>query len=145
MPKRLTSLIIVSLVVLSSCSASDSLRHGQDALPADVGSLAGSYVLNGIDPLGNEYTGHLKITAAGRSGSYDLMWIVTEGFQEGLGRIQGNTLEVEWHTSDQAALTAAGTGSFTVTIDGELYGAKRVDGDEGEWRETAYPLQPGEG
>ncbi|MDF1594796.1 MAG: hypothetical protein P1T08_01680 [Acidimicrobiia bacterium] len=137
--KHRPALIIFCLAILGACSQSDPLMHGEDALPSSIGNLSGTYVLNGIDPLGNEYTGHLEVSDTERIGIYDLQWIVTEAFQLGTGRLDGNLLEVEWRTSDQAAQEVSGTATFTVTVDGELYGSKHVDGDDGEWRETAYP------
>ncbi len=133
------ALIVFCLGTLGACDQSDPLMHGEDALPTRVENLSGTYVLNGIDPLGNEYTGHLEVTDTQRSGIYDLQWIVTEAFQLGTGRLDGNLLEVEWRTSDQAAQEVSGTATFTVTVDGELYGSKHLDGNDGEWRETAYP------
>ena len=116
--------------------------HADDAAPGSVGSLVGGYVLNGIDPYGKEYTGRLDITDGAFIDSYDLQWIVTEAFQQGTGTLDGNVLEVEWKTSEQAALAVECTARFTVTVEGELYGSKFVEGDDGEWRETAYPIGP---
>ena len=114
--------------------------HADDAQPGSIGNLVGGYVLNGIDSHGKEYTGRLDITGGPFSNTYELHWIVTEAFQEGTGTLNGNVLEIEWETSDQAALAVAGTARFTVTVDGELHGLKMVNGDDGEWRETAYPI-----
>ena len=144
MSKRLISLIILSLVVLSGCSEDDPLMHAAAALPGSIGNLSGGYVLNGIDPHGKEYTGRLDITDGRISRTYELQWIVTEAFQLGTGTLKGNTLGIEWQTSDQAALATSGTAEFTVTVEGELYGSKMVTGDEREWRETAYPINRGE-
>ena len=134
-------LLFVVLAALAACS-DDPLLHADDAAPGSVGSLVGGYVLNGIDPYGKEYTGRLDITDGAFADAYELQWIVTEAFQQGTGTLVGNVLEVEWATSDQAALAVAGTASFTVTIEGELYGSKSVAGDDGEWLETAYPINP---
>lgn len=138
---RSLGFLLLALAVIGGCS-DDPLLHAADAAPGEVGSLVGGYVLNGIDPHGKEYTGRLDITGGPFSHTYELQWIVTEAFQQGTGTLDGNVLEVEWKTSDQAALAVAGTASFTVTIEGELYGSKSVNGDDGEWRETAYPINP---
>ncbi len=140
---RIRSLALVLLVIIAfSGCRDDPLLHAADAAPGSIGSLVGGYVLNGIDPYGKEYTGRLDITAGPFSDAYELQWIVTEAFQQGTGTLDGNVLEVEWKTSDQAALAVEGTAAFTVTIEGELYGSKSVTGDDGEWRETAYPINP---
>ena len=139
MLRNLTRLVLVLALFVAACSE-DPLLHADDALPGSIGSLAGGYVLNGIDPHGSEYTGRLDITGDPFSHTYELQWIVTEAFQQGTGTLNGNVLEVKWQTSEQAALTVAGTAEFTVTVEGELYGSKMVTGDDGEWRETAYPV-----
>lgn len=140
---RTRSLLVVALAViaLSSCS-DDPLLHAEDAAPGTIGNLVGGYVLNGIDSHGKEYTGRLDIIGGPFSHTYELQWIVTEAFQQGTGTLNGNVLEIEWKTSDQAALAVEGTASFTVTVEGELYGSKFVNGEDGEWRETAYPIGP---
>ena len=138
---RVLVLITVLVGVLGGCSE-DPLLHAEDALPGSTGYLAGGYVLNGIDPYDKEYTGRLDIVAGPFSNTYELHWIVTEAFQEGTGELKGNVLEVEWQTSENAALPVAGTARFTVTVDGELYGSKVVTDEPGEWRETAYPIGP---
>lgn len=137
---RLTWLLITLTLFASACGDSDPLMHAADAPPGSIGTIVGGYVLNGIDPHGQEYTGRLEITPGPNPRTYELQWIVTEAFQEGTGHLNGNTLEIDWQTSDQAALEVAGTASFTVTVEGELYGSKMVDGNDGEWRETAYPV-----
>ena len=140
---RIRALVLITVLigVLGGCS-DDPLMHGEDALPGRTGNLAGGYVLNGIDPYNKEYTGRLDITAGPFSNTYELQWIVTEAFQEGTGELKGNVLEIEWRTSENAALPVAGTARFTVTVDGELYGSKGVTDEPGEWRETAYPIGP---
>jgi hypothetical protein len=134
-------LILFAVIIASGCS-DDPLLHAEDADPGSIGSLVGGYVLNGIDPHGKEYTGRLDIAPGPFADAYELQWIVTEAFQQGTGTLVGNVLEVEWATSAQAALAVAGTASFTVTVEGELYGSKSVTGDDGEWLETAYPINP---
>ncbi|MDH5372981.1 MAG: SpoVG family protein, partial [Acidimicrobiia bacterium] len=134
-----TPVLLIVMLAAGACS-DDPLMHADDAEPGSIGNLVGGYVLNGIDPYGKEYTGRLDITGGPVSHEYELHWIVTEAFQEGTGTLNGNVLEIEWETSDQAALAVAGTARFTVTVDGELHGVKMVTGTDDEWRETAYPI-----
>lgn len=136
-----TATFALAFLLIAGCS-DDPLMHAADAQPGTIGSLAGSYVLNGIDPFGTEYAGRLDVIAGSSTSAYDLQWIVPETVQQGTGVLRGNTLEVTWQTFDQAALTVSGTATFTVTVEGELYGSKMVDGDDREWRETAYPINP---
>jgi hypothetical protein len=140
MVRRFAIVGLVLLLLLGACSEEDILAHAEDASAGNVPNIAGEYVLNGIDPKGNEYTGHLTVLEGDALNSYELRWIVTEAFQEGVGRLRGNTLEVEWRTADAAAVQTGGTATLTVTVDGELYGSKRISGEEAEWRETAYPI-----
>lgn len=135
-------LLVLIVALLAGCS-DDILMHAADAQPGNIGDLAGSYVLNGIDPLGTEYAGRLDITTGSGSNRYLLQWIVPETVQQGTARLDGNRLLVDWQSAETSALTVSGTAEFTVTVDGELYGSKRVDGDDGEWRETAYPIDAG--
>ncbi len=133
------ALFLLIAALAAGCS-DDILMHGEDAPPGGIGDLAGSYVLNGIDPFGTEYAGRLDITSGSGSNRYLLQWIVPETVQQGTARLDGNKLIVDWQAAETSALAVSGTAEFTVTVDGELYGSKRVDGDDGEWRETAYPI-----
>ena len=111
-----------------------------DADPNNLPNLVGTYVVNGIDPLGDEYGGHLTITPGNEPGTYYLQWIVVGGIQEGLGIVKGNHLLVEWQTIEGLKDTT-GTAVFTITETGQLYGIRTADGLEGEGQEHAYPNQ----
>ena len=112
---------------------------GPDAPPDAVPEIIGSYSVNGFDPLGTEYGGNLAITAGDTADTYNLQWIVTGSVQEGNGRLEGNTLYVEWKTVSSAARQSQGTATYTVTVNGELYGSRSVEGHTGEGTETAFP------
>ncbi len=140
MKRRIAILSIALAVTSAACSETDPLMHGEDAAPRNLPDIVGSYVLNGIDPLNIEYVGHLTVTKTTTSGDYALQWIATESIQEGTGSLSGNQLIVIWQSVDAGGEPVKGTATFTVTVDGELYGAKRVDGYDDEWRETAYRL-----
>ena len=51
-----------------------------------------------MDPIGTEYGGNLTIKPGASPGEYLLQWIVTGSIQEGGGKLDGNTLRVEWRT-----------------------------------------------
>ena len=112
---------------------------GPDAPPDNVPEIIGSYSVNGFDPLGAEYGGNLTITAGDTADTYHLQWIVTGSVQEGNGRLEGNTLTVEWETVPSAARQSHGTATYTVTVNGELYGTRSVEGYDGDGTETAFP------
>ena len=133
--------VIISLVIaLAACSGrgkSDPL--GPDAPPEAVPNISGKYVVNGVDPLGIEYSGHLTITAGDKNGEYELQWIVVGSIQTGTGILEGNTLKVHWQSVESATGDSKGTATYTITEDGELYGTRTVEGHTGEGSETAYP------
>ncbi|MCX7708201.1 MAG: hypothetical protein N2204_09350 [Anaerolineae bacterium] len=106
-----------------------------DARPA----LASSYVVNGVDPTGAEYSGVLSIEPDGMPDRYRLRWTVTGSLQEGEGVLAGNTLRVEWRTVTGPSVQAQGLVTYTVTTAGELYGPRTITGYPGQGHETAFP------
>jgi hypothetical protein len=142
---RLLLIVLVALL-LASCSRGRGRIVGVDAQPGAVPDLAGDYVLNGVDPEGNEYGGVLTILPDAEAGRYDLQWVVTGSIQEGTGILDGNRLRLEWRSSRAKGAWHAdstrrtqGRGVYTVTTLKELYGTRSVDGAEGEAAEKAFP------
>jgi hypothetical protein len=137
----ISSLLIVCLVsFLNACSRNAGGELAADAPADQVPDLVGSYVVNGFDPLGTEYGGHLTITNGQSKGEYHLQWIITGSIQEGSGHLEGNQLIVEWQSIEGfTADRSAGSATYTVTIRGELYGTRTVEGYEGQGTEAAYP------
>ncbi len=125
------------LLVLVSCSRGGDLAP--DASPGDLPDLAGTYVVNGVDPLGTEYGGSLTISEGDGLHRYVLLWIVTGSIQEGTGRVEGNRLLADWWTVEGIDARARGTAVFTVTEAGELYGTRRLEGSDGVGTEEAFP------
>jgi hypothetical protein len=133
-------LILLVALMLASCSRSRGRIAGADASPGAVPDLAGDYVLNGVDPEGNEYGGVLTILPGAEAGRYDLQWVVTGSIQEGTGILDGNRLRLEWRSSPaDPTRRTQGRGAYTVTTLKELYGTRSVDGAEGEAAEKAFP------
>jgi hypothetical protein len=137
--KRVFLFFLITLVLVG-CSKEES-QIGPDAPPDAVPDLVGTYVLNGTDHLGNKYGGHLTISAGDKPGEYRLQWIIIESIQEGTGILEGNQLNAQWLNIDDQNQPYGGTVSYTVTVNGELYGTRRVAGRGGEGLETAYPNQ----
>jgi hypothetical protein len=133
-------IVVLVALMLASCSRGRGQIVGADASPGAVPYLAGNYVLNGLDPGGNEYGGVLTILPGEGAGHYRLQWVVTGSIQEGTGTLDGNRLRLEWRSSaaDPTRRTA-GRGEYTVTTLRELYGARSVDGADGEAAEKAFP------
>lgn len=111
------------------------LTGGHDARPE---SIVGSYVLNGVDPTGTEYAGHLTIEAGDGPDEYRLQWIVG-GVQTGVGTLQGDVLQVAWTTVEGVDDKARGRAVFTVQADGSLVGTRTVAGSEVVGTEEAFP------
>ena len=138
--KKFRIFFLVLLFLLSACSGRG--EPAEMALPADpenLPELVGSYVVNGFDPLGLEYGGHLTISPDDDSGNYYMQWIIVGGVQEGIGVLKGNQLIVEWQTIESSTGDSQGTAIYTVTEAGQLDGVRTVDGLDGEGTEQAYP------
>jgi hypothetical protein len=135
--------IISIILLLSIFGCTTKNKPGQmatDADPTNIPDLVGTYVVNGIDPIGDEYGGHLTITAGEDAGTYNLQWIVTGGIQEGFGVVKGNQLSVEWQSIENSTPTR-GTVKFIITETGQLYGTRTSENLQGEGQEQAYPNQ----
>lgn len=126
---------ILALCVLVVAGSACVLTGGHDARPD---SIIGSYLLNGVDPTGTEYAGHLTIEQGNGPDEYRLQWIVN-GVQEGVGTLKGDVLDVGWATVEGVDLAAKGRAVFTVQGDGSLLGTRTVSGFEGVGQEEAFP------
>ncbi len=105
----------------------------------DLPGLAGTYVVNGVDPLGVEYSGTVIITTATDPGEFMITWLVTGSIQEGVGRLAGDRFTVEWSTTDGGRGDSAGTAGYIVGPDGVLRGERLVDGVDGAGTEEIFP------
>lgn len=142
MKRSLCFLLVFFLFITSACSRRNSPGElAPDASPDAVPSLEGSYVVNGFDPLGTEYSGVLNIFPGQQPGEYTLQWIIVGSIQQGRGVLQGNVLQVEWENLTGYGEDIHGTSTYTVTENGELYGTRILSGHAGEGTETAYPNQ----
>jgi hypothetical protein len=137
---RYCSLLLIMLMLsLAACTARERRGVvGPDADPGAVPDLTGEYAVNGFDPLNTEYGGRLTITPGETPDTYTLQWIVTGSLQTGTGRVEGNQLLVEWQAVD-STVPVRGTATYTITVNGELYGTRTVVGSEQPGTETAFP------
>jgi hypothetical protein len=127
--------------LVSACSSrAEPGLMAEDADPQNLPNLLGTYVVNGIDPLGGEYSGHLTISAGKASDTYHLQWIIVGAIQEGSGIIKDNQLHVEWQTID-GITKIKGTAIYSITELGQLYGIRTSENLDGEGEEQAYPNQ----
>jgi len=137
---RLLIVFFLLSTFLVGCTKGDG-EIGADALPGAVPDILGTYVVNGVDHLNNEYGGHLTITAGKHPGEYKFQWIIVESIQEGIGTLDGNQLLIKWQNIDNPDTTYNGEVIYTITENGELYGKRTVNEQNGEGQETAYPNQ----
>jgi hypothetical protein len=118
------------------------LGVGRCAFPGDTivdgEGILGVYTVNGVDPLGIEYSGTVTIAPTDEPDIVAIEWIVTGGIQEGTGRLDGNTLSVDWRTVS-AATETSGTGIYTIGPDGVLTGERTTVGTEGVGTEEIFP------
>jgi len=135
--------LLALVLLVASCGAPGDAAGltvaGSDASPDALPEIVGSYVVNGIDPLGANYGGVLVVTPGKSEGEYQLQWIITGSVQEGVGVLKGNRLEVQWKTVDPQPRQSHGETLYTITTRGELYGTRTVEGYPGEGREAAFP------
>ena len=129
--------LVLILLLLTACSKPAAL--GADA-PADaVPDIVGDFGVNGVSSNGTEYAGTLTIQPGSAVGQYKLQWIITGGIHEGIGVLDGNVLNFEWSSLSSVAGQSSGAGVYTVTVNGELYGSRTTDGEQGSAAETCYP------
>lgn len=125
--------------VLGACSARERGEIlGSPADPNNLPDIVNSYAVNGFDPDGVEYGGTLRIQA-GADGEYQLDWIVTGALLSGRGRIEGNQLIVTWESIDERQRPVSGTGTYTITDRGEMYGERYLDGNPTPGTENLFP------
>ncbi len=137
--KRISILILLLAISLSACGRKPPAALGADAPADNVPDITGSYALNGTDPTGEAYGGTLSIIESEQPNEYKLQWLVTGAIHEGTGILEGNQLTASWHSISETDQTISGSASYTVTINGELYGTRAIDGVESPGTETAYP------
>ena len=139
MKSSTTLLLLLFALLITACSGRGDGSLSPDAPAEAVPLLAGGYVVNGFDPLGTEYSGVLTIFSTDVPGEYTLQWIIVGSIQEGRGSLEGNKLQVDWYSLANFDDKVHGTAIYTVTVNGELYGTRTVDGHSGVGTETAYP------
>jgi hypothetical protein len=127
----ITIALLVSLAV-TSC-----------AFPEEAfdGTLDGTYYINGIDRDSTEYSGTVVITATDDPNVYEMQWIITGSIQTGTGTVNGDELLIEWNAMEGFDTASQGTGTYTISPDGELTGERSVAGQPGTATEEVFPLK----
>ncbi len=137
--KRISILILAAAIGLSACARNKPGPLGADAPADNVPNIVGSYAVNAVDPTGEQYGGTLTITKGEQPNEYKFQWLISGGIQEGTGALEGNQLIFTWNSLAGTDQQVSGTGVYTVTVDGQLYGIRTIDGLETPGTETAYP------
>ena len=127
-------------VLILAIAAVAALAIGRCAIPGetleDGEGLAGTYVLNGIDPLDTEYAGTVRITALGGD-DYRVDWIIPDGFPTGIGRLEGDEFIVEWTIEEP--VRSSGVAEYRLLDDGTLVGTRSIEGVDGVLTESIFP------
>lgn len=125
--------VVLSLVVVLSagCFARAELEQGP--------GIVGTYVVNGVDPVGTEYTGRVSITAASDPDTYLIEWVVTGAILEGTATLDGTTLSATWETVESPRGVSRGTAEYEVRDDGTLVGTRTIEGFDRVGTETIFP------
>ncbi|MBT8197013.1 MAG: hypothetical protein KJP12_00640 [Acidimicrobiia bacterium] len=126
---------IISAIVIIGLSACSF----PGATIEDGPGLVGTYVVNGVDPGGYEYSGTVVIIGTDDADRVEIEWIVTGAVQTGTGVISGDTLDVEWSTLSGSQADASGTATYTITSDGRLVGTRTVSGADVVGTEEIFP------
>lgn len=132
-------LLLVLALALTACGRKPPAPLGADAPADNVPEIIGEYGLNGEDATHEQYGGSLFITAGSQPGEYHLQWLVSGDIQEGVGTLAGNQLTFTWKSVEGTDQSLSGYGTYTVTVNGELYGERFVDGVTEPGIESVYP------
>ena len=124
---KIIRLLVLLMLLLAACSNGPA-PLGADAAPGALPDLVGDYALNGVNASGTEYAGTLTIQPGDKDGQFKIPWLVIGGIQTRTGVLDGNVLNVEWKSLSSAAGDTSGAGSYTVTVNGELYGKRATNG-----------------
>jgi hypothetical protein len=124
-------LLLISLVIAGCAIPGATLD--------DRPGVAGTYIVNGVDPVGIEYSGTVAIEATEDPGRFTVVWVITGAILEGDGIVDGDTFTVEWRTIRGPRGDSSGTAVYLVQPDGRLTGTRTIDGVDGTGTEEIFP------
>jgi hypothetical protein len=138
--KKLTLLALLFTLTLTACfPRRKPAPLGTDAPADSVPEIVGSFALNATDNTGEQYGGTLTIFSGDAPGKYKMQWLVSGDIQEGEGTLEGNQLTFTWQSVSGTDQHLSGHGVYTITVNGELYGERFIDGVDEPGVESAYP------
>lgn len=136
--ERLVRRFAVPVVILVALAGGGLAMCGLPGDGLDAGDgIVGTYVVNGVDPSGIEYSGTVSIRQAGTG--YAVQWLVTGSIQEGTGSLVGDRFVVDWRTVTDPRGSSTGTAEYVVGDDGVLRGERTVDGVDETGTEEIFP------
>lgn len=139
MKKIILPLLLLSLTLTACFPRRSPAPLGADAPADNVPDIVGQYALNATDPTHEEYGGSLFVEAGDAPNEYKMTWLLSGGIHEGTGTLEGNQLTFTWKSMEGTDQALSGSGVYTVTVNGELYGENTVDGVNAPGLESAYP------
>ena len=120
----------LAFVLVRCALPGGTIEHGE--------GLAGTYVVNGVDPNDVEYSGTVTIVLV-EGDRYTVQWLVTGTIREGTGVLDGDRFDVTWRTTSSGTGTASGTATYEVGDDGVLRGTRTIEGIDGTGTEEIFP------
>ena len=136
--QRLVYKFAIPVVILVALAGGGLAMCGLPGDGLDSGEgIVGTYVVNGVDPVGTEYSGTVTIREAGTG--YSVQWLVTGSIQAGTGTLVGDRFVVDWETITDPRGPSSGTAEYVVGDDGVLRGERTVDGVDGVGTEEIFP------
>ncbi len=127
--------VVAFMAMIYACALPANLAVGRD----DVSELPGIYTVNGVDPIGSEYSGTIVIRSTDTEDRFDIEWIVTGAIQRGNGTRTGDRLTVTWTEVNNATGEGTGTTVYEIMADGELVGTWHADGFDEPGTERVFP------
>jgi hypothetical protein len=128
---RLVALLALTIGLAAGCSIGGSQV-------VDGEGIIGTYTVNGVDPVGIEYSGTVVIDGTDTAGTYTVQWIVTGAISEGVGTLAGDRFDVTWTSVTTPRGDTSGTASYTVDNEGNLVGTRTIDGVDGVGTEEIF-------
>jgi hypothetical protein len=128
---RARVMALTILVATGACLPGARLEQGP--------GIIGTYVVNGIDPNGAEYTGRVLIEEGSDAGEVTIEWIITGAILQGDGRVEGDSLVATWETVASPRGASTGTAEYEILDNGRLVGTRNIDGVSRTGTETIFP------
>jgi hypothetical protein len=140
-PTRWSSVLgkyAVPVVIVVALSGGGLAMCGLPGDSLDDGEgITGTYVVNGVDPTGVEYSGTVIVESDGDV--YRVQWLVTGSIQAGVGTVTGDVFTVDWRTVTDDRGGSSGTAEYVIGADGTLRGERFVDGVAEPGTEEIFP------